>query len=332
MIPPTEPPLLLSAADIRQSLPMPAAVAAMRMAFTALSAGQAVVPVRAQVAAAGGAGEMLLMPAVLDPAGVMGVKVVTVFDRNPDRGLPRVQALAALYDSGSGRLLALLEGETLTALRTGAASGLATDLMARPASRTLACIGAGTQARTQLEAVCAVRPIESVTVYDPSPERARAFAAEMGTVLGRVVTAVGTAAEAVRGADIVCTATPAREPVLDDRDLGPGTHINAVGSYRPDMREIPVETLLRARVVVDHRASALAETGDLLTPIGQGLYSADRIAAELGDVATGRVPGRLDPGEVTLFKSVGVAIQDLVAGLHALQAARALGLGTPLRM
>jgi len=324
--------LFLSAADVRHALPMPEAVEVMKLAMAALSAGEAVVPLRSHIEVAEHHGRLLLMPCYQRSTDVLSLKAVTVFDGNPARGLPRIQAIVTLYDGTTGQALAILDGTAVTALRTGAASGAATDLLARPDSVAVAILGAGVQARTQLEAICAVRAVQTVWVADPLLKAAEIFAREMSAAMGVKVTAVASSAAAVRKADIVCAATSAQTPVFSDADLKPGTHVNGVGSYQPGMQEIPTETVLRARVVVDHRESALAEAGDLLVPIQQGCYSADRIAAELGEIVSGRKPGRADAHQITFFKSVGVAIQDLAAASRILANAREMGLGTLLQL
>jgi ornithine cyclodeaminase/alanine dehydrogenase-like protein (mu-crystallin family) len=304
----------------------------MKSAFAALSAGEVVAPLRSHFEVPEHHGRLLLMPCYQAAANALSLKALTVFDGNPARGLPRIQALVTLYDGATGQPLAVMDGAAVTALRTGAASGAATDLLARADASSVALLGAGVQARTQLEAMSAVRPIKSARVFDPLPHTAEVYAREMSAALGIAIRAEATAAAAVRGADIVCAATTATEPVFSDADLPPGVHINGVGSYQPCMREIPAETVLRARVVVDHRASALAEAGDLLAPIQQGRFAADRIAAELGEIVNGKKPGRATPEEITFFKSVGVAIQDLAAATRILAHARRLGLGTPVQL
>jgi ornithine cyclodeaminase/alanine dehydrogenase-like protein (mu-crystallin family) len=324
--------LFLSAADVRSALSMREAIDAMKAAFVALSTGAAVVPLRSHVEVPGDHGRLLLMPCCLPEMNALSLKAVTVFDVNPARGLPRIQALVTLYDGHTGQPLAIMDGAAVTALRTGAASGLATDLLARADSVTAGILGAGVQARTQLEAVCAVRAIRAARVCDVSRAAAEDFAVAMRAQLGIDIRPVANAAEAVAAADIVCTATSATVPVFADADLSPGTHINGVGSYLPEMQEVPADTVLRARVIVDHRSSALAEAGDLLIPIRQGRYSADRIAGELGEVASGRKPGRVSPDEITFFKSVGVAVQDLTAAVRIHANAQRLGLGTTVRL
>jgi ornithine cyclodeaminase/alanine dehydrogenase-like protein (mu-crystallin family) len=225
-----------------------------------------------------------------------------------------------------------MDGAYLTALRTGAASGAATDLLARPDAHTATVFGAGAQGRTQLEAVCTVRPIHQAWVYDVAPRQAAAYAEEMSQRLSLPVRVAETPAQAVRQADVICTATTATSPVFADADVRPGTHVNAVGAYTPHMQEVPPKTVLRARVVIDHRESSLAEAGDLLIPIEQGLMTEDHIYAELGEIAAGSKPGRASPDEITLFKSVGVAVQDVAAASAVLEAARRLALGAEIAL
>ena len=318
---------VLSSADIRQALPMSAAIEAMKEAFAELSGGRVTMPTRTHIDVPDHAGTALFMPSYAARFGRIGVKIVNVFGANRAKDLPAIQGLVGLFDSETGTPLALLNGTYLTALRTGAASGLATDLLARTDAATVAILGAGVQGRTQLEAVCAVRPIRRVRVYDVRLEAAETFANEMGTALAVEVTIASSAQEAVQGAHVICAATVSSRPVFADADLAPGTHINAIGSYKPDVQEIPAETMQRALVVVDHRASALAETGDLIIPIKQGLLQESDIHAELGEIVAGQASGRASESQITLFKSVGVAIQDLAAATRALAQAQAAGLG-----
>jgi len=326
--------LILDAEAVRAALPMEHAIEAMRRAFAALARGGAVVPERIHLEVGAHDGIALVMPAFVEGEDeALAVKVVSLFAGNQARGLARIQAAVLALEPQTGRPLALLEGATLTALRTGAASGLATDILARPDAASVAVLGAGVQARTQLEAVCCVRGVETAWVFDPERSRAEAFAAEMAGA-GRVPTdirPVASAAEAVREADIVCAATTSATPVFADEDIRPGTHINAIGSFKPTVQEIPSATVVRSLVVVDSRQAALAEAGDLLVPIAQGLMSADDIHAELGELVLGRKPGRTSDDQVTLFKSVGIAVQDAVAASHALSRAREFGLGKEVR-
>ncbi len=323
--------LHLSADDVRRALPMREAIDAMREAFTQLARGDVILPPRARMDAASEQSVALVMPCHSSALKLYSVKFITLSDRNRSRGLPLIHSTILLSDGDNGRPLALLEGASLTALRTGAASGLATDLLARPEAETVAIFGSGTQARTQLEAMACVRRIRQVRVYDSDAGSAGRFADEMRRP-GLDVEAVATPAEALRNADIVCTATTATSPVFEDRDVRPGTHINAIGVFQADRAEVPAATVRRARVVVDHRASALEEAGDLLLPLRAGLIGEDHLASDLGSLLLGRVAGRSSADEVTLFKSVGVAIQDLCAAARVLETARRTGLGTPVRL
>lgn len=284
-------------------------------------------PARAHINIPAHGGTALFMPCYADRFGRIGVKVVNLFDCNPAKDLPRIQGVVCLFDGQTGSPLALLNGTCLTALRTGAASGAATDLMARPEATTVAIFGAGVQGRTQLEAVCAVRAIRKAWVFDPGAEAAATFAAEMSDTLHVEIAVAESPLEALREADVVCTATVSANPVFADADLAPGTHINAVGSYKPDVQEIPEETVLRALLVVDHRVSVLAETGDLIIPIRKGLIKETDIHAELGEIVAGKVSVRPSEYRITLFKSVGVAIQDLAGAARALENARQKDLG-----
>lgn len=325
--------LILNASDVRRALPMPLAIDAMKEAFAALSGGRAIVPQRTHLPIVPHSGTTLIMPGFIDAAEpaqqALAVKVVSVFDRNPARGLARIQAAVLVIDPATGQPIALLEGATLTALRTAAASGAATDLLARRDSRVLAIIGAGVQARTHLAAVCAVRPIEEVRIYSRDPGRVAAMIDELsrGATIAVRLVAAPSAHAVLRGADIVCTTTTSKTPVIDDADVAPGTHINAVGSYTPDAREIPGESVARALVFVDSRSAASEEAGDLIQPLLAGLIGQDHVRAELGEVVLGCALGRTDDSQITLFKSVGLAVQDAAAATRAVANARRLNLG-----
>jgi ornithine cyclodeaminase len=271
------------------------------------------------------------MPAFVDDEGgqALAVKIVSVFPHNPDKGLPLIHAAVIVMDAETGEVLALLEGGSLTAIRTGAGAGAATDVLARKDSQIAAIFGAGVQARTQLEAVCTVRQIETAWVYDPNPDQAEKFIAEMAGQgpIPQDLRPAASPKEAVQDADIISAATTATAPVFEAADLKPGVHINAVGSYTPEMQEIPAQAILQAYAVVDSRSATLAETGDLIQPIQQGLFTEEHIQAELGEILLGKKPGRRDAQQITYFKSVGVAVQDAMAGRLALENAKKLGLG-----
>lgn len=324
--------LILAAHEVRRALSMEQAIATMKDAFAALAEGRVELPLRTQMPVRPYNGVSLVMPAFVDvnSGQALAVKVISLFPGNSQRGLPLINAAVLVLDPETGRPAGVLEGATLTALRTGAASGLATSLLARADARTVAIFGAGLQAQTQFEAVCQVRAIDSARVYDSNPARADAFLRAVSAQAWCPLDCrlARSAQEALTGADIICTATTSKDPVFADSDLGPGVHINAIGSYQPHVQEIPFETIARARVVVDLRSAALEETGDLIQPIRQKKYSPEQIHAELGELVLGRKKGRASDGEVTLFKSVGLAVQDAVAARTALANARRLGLGT----
>lgn len=323
--------IILSATDVRQALPMHEVITAMKGGYAALSDGRAEVPLRANLPITPHEAVSLFMPVYLqDEAGeTLAVKVVSIFPHNQARGLPLIHAAVMVMEADTGRPLALLEGSTLTAIRTGAASGAATDILARPDSQVAAIFGAGVQGRTQLEAICTVRPIQTVWVYDPDRERLEAFIAEMAGCgpIPADLRAAASPQQAVAETDIICTATTSTTPVYDDDHLKPGVHINGVGSYTPEMQEIPAQTTIRAVVVVDSRSASLAEAGDLIQPIRGGEITADHIHAELGEIVLGRTAGRTSETQVTFFKSVGTAVQDAVAARLALKNARKMGLG-----
>ena len=323
--------LILNANDVRQALPMAQAIPAMKRAFAALSAETAVMPLRARLPISPHDGVSLFMPAFVPDAtqSALAVKIVSVFNQNPQRNLPLIHAAVLVLEPDTGRPIALLAGGALTAIRTGAGAGAATDLLARPDSRVAAIFGAGVQSRTQLEAICTVRQIDKVWIYDPNPGKSAAFItdmAEQGPIPADLLIAESPQ-QAVREADIICTATTATTPVFADADLKPGVHINGVGSYTPQMQEIAAATVQRALLVVDSSESVWAEAGDLIQPLTDKLITADHIHAELGELVLNRKPGRTTAAQITFFKSVGVAVQDAAAAQLTLTNARALGLG-----
>ena len=319
---------VLSGAQIREAVQIEDIIAAVRDAFIGLSAGSAEMPIRSHISIADPQGEALFMPSYMKDFDRIGIKTVTLFEDNRLSDIPYIQGLVSVYDGQTGCPQAVLDGTTITAMRTGAASGLATDLLARQDSKICAILGAGVQGRTQLEAVCAVRDIERVFVYDTIKKAAHDFAKSMGDILQLELEVVDNPRQAIHQADIICCATISKTPVFDDTDCANGTHINAVGSYKPHVQEIPEETVLRSRLFVDHFESALEETGDLIIPIGKGLFSKDHIIGEIGEVAAEKKVGRTASTEITLFKSVGVAVQDLAAASTILQYAEKRNVGS----
>ncbi len=324
--------LILNAEDVRRALPMRDAIEAMKQAFAAFSSGQAVVPERIHLEVPDHDGVSLFMPALVsgDEGQSLAIKAVSVFDRNAQRGLARIQAAVLVLEPDTGRPVALLEGASLTGIRTAAGSGAATDLLARSDSRTLAVFGAGVQARTHIEAVCTVRAIKTVWIYGPTPSKVQQLIGEVRGH-GKIpddVRAAASPGEALADADIVCTTTTSKTPVFDDADLKPGVHVNAVGSYQPHVVEIPSDTVARALIVVDSREAAWQEAGDLIQPLEAGRIGRNAIYAELGEIVLGQRPSRQSPEQITLFKSVGIAVQDAVAASVALRRADELGIGT----
>jgi ornithine cyclodeaminase/alanine dehydrogenase-like protein (mu-crystallin family) len=324
--------LLLNAEEVRKALPMNEAIEAMKTAYASLSSGTAVVPLRTRLDIPNSEALSLFMPSFVhsQDGDALAVKVVSLFPTNPTRGLAYIQAAVLVFDPRTGQAIALLEGSSLTAIRTGAASGAAIDLLARKDGKIVAIFGAGAQGQTQLEAACTVRPIETAFIFDRNPEKAQAFVMEMNSkgLSTRDIRVAGSAKEAVEYADVICTATTALRPVFRDKDVKAGTHISAVGSYRPDMQEVPAETLERAKVFVDSRSASLEEAGDLIQPMQARLFDESHICGELGEVILGQVPGRQSQEEITYFKSVGIAVQDAMAAQVALTNARKMNLGT----
>ena len=303
---------LLTRSDVQRALSMREAVEIIKRAFAELSTGNAESPLRAVVALPKHDGVTLFMPAYLGESDALAVKIASIHNRNPERGLPRINALVAAIDPATGQPLAVMEGGCLTALRTGAASGAATDLLARADAEIAAIIGAGRQARTQLLAVAAVRPIKRARIYSRRRESSEAFVAEMQPLLDSIELLVAhSPTEAVREADVICAATNSSTPVFSGEDLKPGAHVNGTGSYTHEMQEVDFATLRRAsKIVVDERKAALAEAGDLIVAINRGAIRPEDIYAELGEIAAGLKPGRQRDDEITYFKSVGNAVQD----------------------
>jgi alanine dehydrogenase len=318
---------ILTREDVQKALPMSEAIEAVKRAFAQLSAGRADVPLRTSLDVPSHNGVTLFMPAYLADDDAMAMKIVSVFNDNPSKGLPLIHALVVVVNAETGAPEAVMDGTCLTALRTGAASGAATDVLARQDARVTAIFGAGAQGRTQLEAICAVRPIEEAWMYDIDQARAETVAGEMSESLGLPIKVAETPGQAIHHADVICTATTSSSPVFEDVHVQPGTHINAIGAYTPQMQEIPPETVLRAKVIIDHHEAALAEAGDLLIPMERGLMTAEHIHAELGEVIAGVSAGRETAEEITLFKSVGVAVQDVATARAVLEAAPEVGLG-----
>jgi ornithine cyclodeaminase/alanine dehydrogenase-like protein (mu-crystallin family) len=302
----------IDADAIRAAAPMPELLDAIEAAYRDVAAGRDRSPVRTRVALPDG--DLLLMPGVREGEAGTSVKLVTVKPGNAQRGLPTIHAVVIWLDGRSGEPRAVLDGGTVTAMRTGAASGVATRLLARPDAEVLALVGAGAQAAWQVRAVLAARPIRELRVYAPGSASRTAFAVAMREELGsgvRVVVAESAEA-AVRGAQVICCVTTATQPVFEAEWVDAGAHVNGIGAYRLDMVELPPQLFGRsAMVAVDARAAALEEAGDLVAALNAGLLRPDGFV-ELGSVEADWAQRR-DPEAITVFKSVGLAIQDLAA-------------------
>lgn len=318
---------ILGADDVRKCCTMPQAIDAMKVAFSHLSAGEAVVPLRTNLPVTEQT-QSLCMPVSIEGYPSFGLKAVSVTTDNTDRGLPMIHALVLLFDSTTGEPRCLIDGEFLTALRTGAGSGLATDLLADPAASHLVVFGTGRQATSQVEAVVAVRSIETVTVVSRSPESAGEFCDSLRS-FGDFELTCTSDATVVAKSDVICTATPSNKPLFDGNDLPQQCHINAVGSYRDDMCEIEPELLTTMSILVDEREPSFKEAGEIVQAIQRQLIQTSDVV-ELGKLILSNKA--IDLRKRTLFKSVGNAVQDLVVANSVLNQATRLGLGQQIEI
>lgn len=310
--------LILKQSDMADIATMSDIIQADKDALAIYSANGANIPLRVNLAVPADNGQSLFMPGYAEQAAALGIKIVSVYPDNAAKGKSNVPATMILLDNTSGEVCALLDGTYLTQLRTGAVSGAATDLLARQDSHTFALFGTGGQAACQLEAVLCVRPIQQVNVFDLDQQRATAFATAMqekfAAQYGVTINVAASADDAIADADIITVVTTAKTPVFDGSKVKPGTHINGVGSYTPDMQELDPVLLSKAgKIYVDTRDGVLNESGDFIQPIKQGQFSAERITGELGEAINGDAPLREDDDEITLFKSTGSAVLDIVA-------------------
>jgi len=308
------------------------AIAAVADGYRQLASGHVTMPQRVATAVEPHNGVHLSMPAFVggtgDDPGTLAIKIVTVFSDNPVRyNQPTIQGVVLLHDARTGEPLALMDAEQLTAMRTGAASGVATQVLARPEARVATVLGSGAQAVTQLLAVCTVRPIERAWVYSLNAEGDERFAEQMSARLGLPVARAADRRAAVSAADVICTATTSREPLFDGAWLRAGVHVNGIGSYTRTMRELDTTTIVRSRLFVDGRTAAQSEAGDVVIPIAEGAITYDHVVGEIGAVLLGQVPGRTSPADITVFKSVGMAVQDAVVAPLVYRRAIERGLG-----
>jgi ornithine cyclodeaminase/alanine dehydrogenase-like protein (mu-crystallin family) len=325
--------LLLAERDVARALEMGPLIGAMRDALGRFSRGEVAQPVRPTLQVAPAGGYYAVMPAHLrdERGGALGMKSVSFFPGNAGGPHPTHLATVLLLDPATGALLAILDGRLITEMRTAAVTAVSVDLLARREARHLAILGSGVQARSHLRAIALVRDLATVRVWSRTAAHAARFAQEMAGVVPCPVAVTGSVREAMRGADVVVAVTSAREPITDAAWLEAGMHLCAVGSSARNMRELDAGTVARSRVFVDSRAAARVEAGDLLLAAADGAIGPDHVAAELGEVVGG-APGRRTPAEITLFKSLGLAVEDVAAARLAVERARALGLGTELAL
>ena len=306
--------LILSHEEVSSLLTMKECIAVMREALVALAQGKAFQPLRTIHRPPGAKGAIGLMPSYLsgDHAG-FGLKAVCVFPGNPAIGKDSHQGGVLLFSAETGELQAVMNASAITAIRTAAVSGVATDLLARKDACDLAMIGSGVQARSHLIAMSEVRPIKRCRIASRSLEQAKAFIAEMQKRVSFPIQAVESIEEALKGADVIVTATSSREPIVQREWISPGAHLNVVGSSFASAREVDSATMAGASLFVDRRESTLNEAGDYLFPAREGLIGPEHIRAELGEILIGERLGRTAPEEITLFKSLGIAIEDLAS-------------------
>ncbi|HSG67778.1 MAG TPA: hypothetical protein VK994_03665 [Bacteroidales bacterium] len=321
--------LILNRDEVASILNMNDCIDIVEAAFAELTNGTADMPMRSNIKPPGGLS--LYMPAYLKEMGALSCKVVTVYKENPVKyGLPTTIGKVLLQDPLTGDVICIMDGGYLTAMRTGAASGVASRYLARKASAMTASIfGAGVQAQMQLWAVCEVRNITRAIVYDKSDEAASNFVSVMGQKLGINITIASSPEEALE-ADIICTATSSPTPIFDGSKVKAGTHINGIGSHTPNARELDTAIVKRSKFVGDGREACFNEAGDIIIPVNAGEIDASHYYADLGEVVTGRKTGRQDDSEITIFKSNGLAIQDAATAKLVYDKARGQGIGTEI--
>lgn len=324
--------LLLTESHIRALLPMRELIPLMEHTLAAFSTGGAVQPVRSVVPVREHEGFLGVMPAYVTAQQALGLKAVLVYPGNTARGLPTHLATILLLDPATGVLLSVMDGRLITEMRTAAVSAAATARLARPDARVLTILGTGVQARSHLEALPLVRTPGEIRVWGRSRPHAERFSAEARERFGAAVKIMASPAEAVRGADVICTVTASVAPVLEGKWLSSGAHINAVGAARPEWRELDTEAVAASRLFVDSRAAAVVEAGDIVGPMREGAMGGDHIRAEIGEVFAGVHPGRTGPSEITLFKSLGLAVEDVATARFVYERAVARTVGRELAL
>jgi len=320
-------PVLLSEQDVRIVLSMGDLIDAMEAALARFSSNEVTQPLRTVIEVGLQKAFVGVMPAFVDDPAMLGTKVVSVFGSNAAVGLPTHLATIVLLDPMTGELLAIMDGRYITEARTAAVSAVSVKRLARDDARRLAIIGSGVQARSHLEAITAVRPLQEVTVWSRSLDNRTAFAREMRSRTTATIRIASSAREAVDGADVIVLATASREPVVQSDWIANGAHVCAIGACRPDQREMDSGLVARGRVFVDSRTGALAEAGDIILAMKDRAIDEHHVAGELGEVVVGKTAGRTSPDEVTIFKSLGMAVEDVAAAHLAFVKAAERGLG-----
>jgi len=308
--------LIVNQSEVRRLLPMDECIEVMAEALAALARGEAILPLRTILWLPDKVGALGTMPSYLPGIDAMGLKVISVFPRNHGTKYDSHQGAVLLFEAKHGQLVALIDASAITAIRTAAVSGVATGLLARDNAKSLAILGSGVQARTHLAAVIHARSISDVRVWSRNADHALRFAEGESLRHGIAIAAAKSVRAAVEGAEIICTTTAAREPILKGEWIAPGTHINAVGSSVPFTRELDTTAMKNARLYVDRRESTLNEAGDFLIAKREGAIGDEHIVGEIGEVLIGQIEGRQTPDEITLFKSLGLAVEDLAAANH----------------
>lgn len=301
---------LLSTADIKRLISMEEAITAVEQAFASYSDGTSHVPQRYVSGIPGIGMDLFFKPAYNEKLGKIAVKILTQKKVGSKKGIPSILGVVLLIDTETGAILSMIDGTYLTALRTGAASGIATRLLAKKNAETVAIFGCGAQGKTQLEAICSVRPIKHALLYDLNADSARKLKVSVEEELNISVD-VEHHVQKLQQADIICTATNSDLPLFSRDDISDGVHINAIGSYKPNMQEIDPQIVKASLLFADSREAVLKESGDLIKPINDGVFSNDIIKAEIGDLINNKVTGRQTDSEISIFKSVGLGVQDL---------------------
>ena len=324
--------LLLSESQVQSLIDIDELISTLEKAHIQYSSGNAVMPVRLVVPLPRIQGRITSMPGFLNEDKSLGMKVVTYFQENPRQNLPAILGTIMLFSAETGKMIAVMDGSYITAIRTACASAMATKPLANAATPVMGILGAGVQARAHIQALTRVRRIQRIKIYSPSGTSAAAIKKDMEDATRIAIDVARTAEDAVRDSDLLVAGSTAKEPIIKGQWLKNGAHINAVGSHRPDDREIDGATVARAKVVVDSREAIMAECGDILLAIKEKSISGNHIHGEIGEVLAGAKPGRISRNEITLYKSVGIAIQDVATANLVYHKALERGVGTKVEI